>query len=375
MTRPRIKRTTERMRTPDGDLYLMRPSASTDVHIEQPDEEGLGLLDALDGKRTREELEEEFGEEEVADLLAQFEELGVVEDAADEDLIDDEVVARFDRQLRYFSDISSAGPTPSQCQGRLESARIAVLGVGGLGGWSALTLSCCGIGEMLLVDFDRVELTNLNRQVLYGEADIGRLKAEAAAERLASFNSRMRLEVMPKRLESEAEIAATIEGYDLVIDAIDWPAHDVEQWVNSACFATGVPFIAMSHFPPIARVGPFYVPGLTGCFACQEISYRRTYPLFDVAVEQRRAKSSPAATLGPACALIGGQVALDVMHYLTGLAVPSTLGVGHIYDLRKMSVEREEVVPEPECPVCSHLQPNRGGGSQEATPRRALGQT
>jgi len=367
MDRPRIKRTTEQMEAPDGDLYLLRPSAGADIHIEQPDEEGRRLLGALDGKRTRRELEEEFGEEEVGDLLAQLEELGVVEDAADDDLIADDVVARFDRQLRYFSDIST-GPTPSQCQAKLESARVAVLGVGGLGGWSALSLSCCGIGEMLLVDFDRVELSNLNRQVLYTEADIGRLKAEAAGERLASFNSRMRIEVMVKRLGSEAEIAETIAGYDMVIDAVDWPAHDIEHWVNSACFAAGIPFIAMSHFPPIARVGPLYVPGRTGCYACQEISYRRSYPLFDVAVEQRRAKSSPAATLGPACGLIGGQVALDIMHHLTGLADPSTLGVGHIYDLRTMKVEQEAVVPEPECPVCGHMQPVRPKRLQGAAP-------
>src|ERR1044072_2728888 len=368
----------------------MRPSATADIQIEQPDVEGLRLLAALDGERTREGLEAEvggeeggglrpataggevgrgWGGEEVGDLRARLGGVGVVEDAADEDLIADEVIARFDRQLRYFSDISSGGPTPSQSQGSLESARIAVLGVGGFGGWSALSLSCCGIGEMLLVDFGRVELTNLTRQVLYGEDDIGRNKAEAAAERLRSFNSRMRLEVLPKRLESQAEIAATIEGYDLVIDAIDWPTDDVERWVNSACFKVGVPYIAMSHFPPAARVGPLYVPGVTGCFACQEISYRRAYPLFDVAMEQRRAKSSPGATLGPACALIGGQAALDIMHYLTRLATPSTLGVGHNYDLRTMSIEREEVVPEPECPVCSHLQSKRDNGTQRTARR------
>ena len=94
---------------------------------------------------------------------------------------------------------------------------------------------------------------------------------------------------------------------------------------------------------------------MTGCFSCQEIGYRRTYPLFDVAIEQQRGKESPAATLGPACGMIGGQIGLDVMHHLTGLAQPSTLGVGHIYDLRTMELEREPVVPEPDCPVCGHL--------------------
>ena len=183
-----------------------------------------------------------------------------------------------------------------------------MLGVGGLGGWAAWALACCGVGEMWLVDGDRVEVSNLNRQILYTEADIGLLKVEAAAARLRAFNSAMRVTATARRLESQAEIADFIAGADVVIDAADWPAHDIERWCNSACFEAGIPYITMSHFPPIARVGPLFVPGETGCFACQETAYRREYPLFDVAIEQRRAKPSPAATLGPACGLIGGQV-------------------------------------------------------------------
>ncbi len=367
MLRPRIKRTTEQIEAPNGDLYLMRPSAGADVQIENPDEEGRALLAALDGTNERIELEGRFGDDAVSDLLAQLEELGLVEDGADDDLIPAAAVERFDRQIRYFADITT-GPTPSQCQARLESARIVVLGVGGLGGWSALSLACCGVGEMLLVDGDRVEESNLNRQVLYSEADIGRLKVEVAAERLAAFNSRMRLNTIAEKVDGEQAVASTIDGYDMVIDAADWPAHEIEHWVNRACFAAEIPFITMSHFPPIARVGPLYVPGVTGCFACQIAAYRRSYPMFDVAIEQRRAKPSPAATLGPACGLIGGQVGLDVMHHLTELAEPSTQGIGHIYDLRTMEVEREPVVPEPGCPVCGHLPTStpRGEGETKA---------
>ncbi len=357
MLRPRIKRTTETIETPDGDVYLMRPSAGSDIRIERPDEAQRRLLEALDGERTTEQLESEFGAEAVSDVVSQMQVLEVVEDAADDELVPAAEMARFDRQLRYFSDIAGAGPTPSECQDRLREARLAVIGVGGLGGWAAWALACCGVGEMWLVDGDRVEVSNLNRQILYTEADVGRPKVAAAAERLGSFNSAMRTEATDRRLESEEEIAEFIAGSDIVIDAADWPAHDIERWVNCACFAAGIPYITMSHFPPIARVGPLYVPGRTGCFACQEAAYRRSYPLFDVAVEQRRAQASPAATLGPACGLIGGQVGLEVMHLLTSLAEPSTLGVAHIYDLRTMEVEREPVVPEPGCPVCGDLRP------------------
>jgi bacteriocin biosynthesis cyclodehydratase domain-containing protein len=355
LRRPRIKRTTEEIETPEGDVYLLRPSADNDIRIEKPDKEERRLLAAVDGARTIEQLRAEFGAKEVDELIAQLQELEVVEDACDDERIDPDELARFDRQLRYFSDVGTAGITPSECQERLREAKVAVLGVGGLGGWAAWALACCGVGEMWLIDGDRVEISNLNRQIVYTEADIGLLKVECAAARLRAFNSGAKITATARRLESEGEIAEFIAGSDVVVDAADWPAHDIERWCNAACFAAGIPYITMSHFPPIARVGPLYVPGVTGCFVCQEIGYRREYPLFDVAVEQRRAKPSPAATLGPACGLIGGQVGMEVLHLLTGLSRPSTQGVSHIYDLRTMEVKREPVVPEPECPICGEM--------------------
>jgi bacteriocin biosynthesis cyclodehydratase domain-containing protein len=357
MRRPRIKRTTEPFTAPNGDLVLMRPSREVDVTIEQPGERDRALLDALDGEHTLERLEAEFGAAEVRDTISQLAELGVVEDAADDERLAPTELARFDRQLRYFSDVGDSDRTPSERQDRLRDAKVAVLGVGGLGTWSAWALACTGIGEMRLIDGDEVEVSNLNRQIFYTEADLGRPKVKVAAARLRAFNTEMKVTATRRRLESEVELADFIAGADVVIDAADWPAHEIEQWCNAACFQAGIPYITMSHFPPIARVGPLYVPGETGCFECQLIGYRREYPLFDEVIEQRRAKPSPAATLGPACGLIGGQVGMEVVHLLTGLARPATQGVAHIYDLQTMEVRREEVVPEPECPVCAHLQP------------------
>src|ERR1700759_2950201 len=137
MRRPRIKRTTESFRAPDGDYYLRRPSAGRDGRIESPDEREIGLLGALDGEHTLEQLHEEFGAELVDDTIAQMQELEVIEDATDDDLVDPAELARLHRQLRYFSDIGTGGLTPSECQRRLREAKVAVLGVGGLGGWGA----------------------------------------------------------------------------------------------------------------------------------------------------------------------------------------------------------------------------------------------
>jgi molybdopterin/thiamine biosynthesis adenylyltransferase len=94
------------------------------------------------------------------------------------------------------------------------------------------------------------------------------------------------------------------------------------------------------------------VPGLTGCFECQERTYRDAFPLYDELVEQRRGRPSEAATLGPVCAFIGGQVALETVHHLTGLFRPASLGTSYVYDLRTMEVTREPVPQVAGCEVC-----------------------
>ncbi len=355
MERPRLKRTAEQVETPGGDLVYVRTGAS-DVEVQRPDDSERQLLGALDGNSALGDLQERFGQELVDDALAGLSEVGLLEDAADDERLEAAVLERFDRQLRYFSDVGSVGGiTPAEGQERLRQAHVVVLGVGGLGGRVALDLACCGLGEISLVDGDRVELSNLNRQIQYGESDIGSCKVDAMAARLRAFYSEMTINTSAVRMESEDDVAAQIAGADLVVDAADWPAHELERWCNEACFRAGIPYIAMSHFPPVVRVGPLYIPGETGCFACQEIGYRDEYPLYDIAIDQLRAQPSPAATLGPACGLAAGLVATEVMHQVTGLVPPPMLGAGFVFDLRTLEVERYEVVPQPECPVCGDL--------------------
>jgi molybdopterin-synthase adenylyltransferase len=350
--RPRLKRTTDSVRSAAGDVYILRPGGDADLVIERPDAATRSLLAALDGRRTTAELEDAFGRGAVRDALATLTEHSLLEDAGDDDRIPARDRTRYDRQLRYFADLASGSTPASAYQERLRGARIVMLGVGGLGSWAAYALACCGVGELVLVDGDRVEESNFNRQILYRERDVGRLKAEVAAEALAAFDSACRLTAVSRRLEAESEVREAIEGSDFVVNGADWPAHDIERWVNAACFAAGVPSITMSHSPPVARVGPLYVPGATGCFACQETSYRAAHPLYDELVEQRRGRRSPAATLGPVCAFVGGQVALETLHQVTGLCPPATLGTAHVYDLRTMQLTREPVPRVAGCEVC-----------------------
>ena len=177
---------------------------------------------------------------------------------------------------------------------------MALLGVGGLGSWAAYALACCGVGELVLVDGDVVEESNFNRQILYRERDLGRPKVEAAAEALAEFDSTCRLTPVPRRLEGVAAISEVVAGADFVVNAADWPAHDIERWTNDACFDAGLPFITMSHSPPVARVGPLYVPGTTGCYRLPGDRLPRDAPAL-----RRAGRAAPRAAVAGADARSG----------------------------------------------------------------------
>lgn len=338
----------------EGDLLLIRATGE-DVRMEAPTAFDRALLASIDGQSTAAELANRYGDQ-FSIAWSQLSALGLVDDAADEESLDQRDRLRFDRLLRYFTDAQLAdGPRPSECFRRLRNARVTVLGLGGLGGRVALELAACGVGSLRLVDGDRVEISNLNRQIQYGEADVGCLKVEIAAARLRAFNSSMELVTHAKTLTSQTDISAVIAGADLVIDAVDTPAHEIEFWCNAACFERNVPYISMSHFPPFARVGPLFVPGVTGCFACQDAEFRRNYPLYDQTIAERRGKHSRYGTVGPACGVVAGFVGMEALHFLTGLAKPATLGKGYSYDLRTMAVESRSVTPDPDCEVCGSL--------------------
>jgi bacteriocin biosynthesis cyclodehydratase domain-containing protein len=361
--RPRLKSTIEVVDN-GGRLVLLRGGhRDGDVALDGDPRVLIELLRLLDGTRgpaevlgaLRASVAPALGADDLTEALEALAADGLIEDAAEDARhLDPAGLERYDRQLRYFGDLAGAGVPRAAAQARLEAATVAVLGLGGLGGMAATMLTVCGVGTIVGVDHDVVELSNLARQVLYGQDDLGRLKVEAAAERLNQLNARGRFHGIPHRLDSTAAVADAIAGADFVVAAVDWPADRISGWVNAACWAAGIPYVGMSQHPPLVRVGPTYLPGATGCLTCQEAAYRRRFPLFDAA-RAAISEDSPAATYAPACGLIGSLVANEAIAHITGLAPVACLGRSTVIDLTTLTVTHEEVPRDPDCATCGRV--------------------
>jgi bacteriocin biosynthesis cyclodehydratase domain-containing protein len=346
MSTVRLRPSVEPFPASSGDIYLLRSDGGDDVVLREADPFARDLIDALaEGVRPAER-------PELQSAIAQLAEAGLVSqgsfDPAAAGLSPAEAL-RYDRQLHYFGDQASADLSASAMQLALRNAIVVVLGSGGLGSWTMAGLACAGVGRIVAVDDDTIELSNLNRQVLYRMSDIGRRKVDVAAEALRGLNPEIDLVPLARRVRGVADVRAVATGADFVVCTADWPAHEIGRWVNQACLELRVPHISAGQFPPRVRIGPTFVPGRTACLECEERAIRREFPLYDELVEYRRNAAPVAATLGAPSGLIGSLLAMEVIHWITEISEPATLGRGLVFDLRDFSSHWESIEPDPNC--------------------------
>jgi bacteriocin biosynthesis cyclodehydratase domain-containing protein len=342
----RLKPSVEPFPASTGDIYLLRSDGGGDVVLREATPFARALVDALtDGLLVADQ-------PEVNAAISELEAAGVVTRGSSEAEpagLSRAEALRYDRQLHYFGDHASAGHSAGDMQLALRHATVVVLGAGGLGSWTMSGLACAGVGTIVAVDDDTVELGNLNRQILYRTADLGRDKVEVAGEALRALNPEIDFVPLARRVRSVGDVRSVAAGADFVVCTADWPAHHIGRWVNQACLELGLPHISAGQFPPRVRVGPTFVPGRTACLECQERAIRRDFPLYDELVEHRRNAAPVAATLGAASGLIGSLLSMEVIHWITGISEPATLGRGLVFDLRDFASHWESVDPDPEC--------------------------
>ncbi|WP_445147647.1 TOMM precursor leader peptide-binding protein [Baekduia sp. Peel2402] len=347
-----LRASVEVLEASDGRVYLLRPGAS-DLVVPEPDEVDRALLTALEVPSGIEVLVGRTGAA-VEVLREKLDALGAAEVLAswpeDSPALDDDAAARFDRQLPYLAEF---GP-PQERQRALADATVAIIGCGGLGTWALGGLACAGVGSFILVDDDTVEPSNLNRQVLYVDADIGRPKVECAAEWVRRFAPRTAVETVDRRVAGVEDVAPLARAADIVVLLADWPPYELERWVNAACVEAGTPYIACGQATPIMKIGPMFVPGRTACFACEETQMRADSPFYDELVAMRRRDGRFAMTLGPASGLVGTVLSIEVMHALLGRPA-ATEGKAMLLDIQTFRTWWAPVTRDPACAVCGQV--------------------
>ena len=245
--------------------------------------------------------------------------------------MDDEKLLRYSRQIMLPS-IGIEG------QQRLLDARVLVVGAGGLGCAALLYLAGAGVGRITLADADTVDLSNLQRQVLYRQEDIGRAKVEAARERLAALNPDIRLHPLRVRLRGQA-LADEIARADLVLDASD--NFDTRFDINRCCVNARVPLVSGAAIRMEGQVAVFDPRRETSpCYHCL---YREG--------EEPDSRCTDNGILAPVVGIIGAMQALEAIKLILG-AGDALCGHLLLFDALHAQWRDIRLKPDPGCPVC-----------------------
>jgi molybdopterin/thiamine biosynthesis adenylyltransferase len=232
---------------------------------------------------------------------------------------------RYDRQIM----IRGLG---EEGQERLKQAKVVIAGSGGLGSAASMYLVAAGIGTVRIIDHDMVELSNLNRQVLHWEKDIGRNKVDSAAGKLSLLNQAVKIETILEMI-NEANISQLVAGFDVIVDAMD--NLPTRYLLNRVAIENHIPFIhgAVSGFEGRAMT---IIPGKTACLRCV---YRGSIP------------QEKFAVIGVTPAIIGCIQATEVIKHITGIGKLLTNRL-LVYDGLTMKFTELAVKRDPNCQHC-----------------------
>jgi molybdopterin-synthase adenylyltransferase len=238
---------------------------------------------------------------------------------------------------RYARHLALAGFGPAE-QARLRDATALVIGAGGLGSPALLYLAAAGIGRITVSDFDTVDETNLQRQVLFTTEDIGRLKAEAAAARLNALNPDTGVEAVAERLVGDA-LAMAVARADVVLDCCD--NFGTRFALNAACVAAGKPLVSGAAIRFEGQLAVFRSDLHGGpCYRC-------LWEEDAEGLEDCRGNG----IFGPVTGVVGSMMAVEALKIASDCA-PSADGRLMLYDAREGSWRSLRLERDPECPVC-----------------------
>ncbi len=255
----------------------------------------------------------------------------LVEPAAE--LTTDEV-RRYSRHL-IIPDVGMSG------QKRLKNAKVLVIGAGGLGSPALLYLAAAGVGTIGIAEFDEVDESNLQRQIIHGMSDIGRPKAVSAQESIAEVNPYVEVVVHNERLDND-NVLQIFEGYDLIVDGTDNFA--TRYMVNDAAYFLKIPYVwgSIYRFDGQASV---FAPSMSDEAPC----YRCLYP--EPPPPGMVPSCAEGGVLGVLCASIGSIQVNEAIKLLTGIGDPA-IGKLVIYDALELEWRKLKVRKDPNCALC-----------------------
>lgn len=352
--KPKLSSTTSVVRISDNILEFFKTNIREQVRIKVNDDTIMNIVLSLDGSKDLYTISEEnnIQYDSLVSLINFLDNKGVldhVDPKSDFDKYDS-----FRRVIHFISDFSVSHKELLGMWDRLRNSTVLIVGLGAVGSWVACNLVQSGVKNLILMDGDTVDISNLHRQFGYRECDVGLKKADVLEKRLKEYVSDINVSKCYDFLDEEALSQFDQYSIDLIINCADKPTVDMTSlWIGEYGMKRNIPHIVGGGYNlHLSLIGQTVIPHKSACVKCFQMQLEEQNKIDPNRVKKLAVKNRKVGSFGPMCSLIASMVGMEAIKVLSGCTEPANINRRGEFDIYSMDITYHEFLRRDDCEWC-----------------------
>lgn len=356
--KPKLNSSVSVVKINDAILEFFKSNTRQQLRIRVHDDSILQLVSSLDGERDVKQIvsEENLDLDDLNALLDYLRNKGILDNV--EAKADFMQYSKYRRVIHFLSEYSTSHEHLLQMWKSIQEARVLIIGLGAVGTWVACNLAESGVGSLILMDADVVDISNLHRQYGYDEADVGKYKIDVIERRIHEYSDRIQVCKICKFL-TENTLEDTLRELDetsisLVINCADKPNVDMTSlWIGEYCMKHGIPHIIGGGYNMhLSLIGQTVLPGQTACVKCFQKKLEEENSINPEMVKKLAVRNRKVGSFAPMCSLIASMVGMEAIKVISGCCMPSNINRRGEFDIYTMDIKYKQYEKRDDCEWC-----------------------
>ena len=351
---PKLNSTVSVVKLNDHILEFFKTDTRQQVRIKVKDDSILQLVTSLDGKKSLSQIasEQNIDPLELQNLLDFLKRKGILDNV--EPKSDFAYYKKYRRVIHFLSEYSISHEHLLQMWNNINTATVLIIGLGAVGTWVACNLAESGVGQLILMDGDKVDITNLHRQYGFCENDIGKYKIDVLEQRLLDYSKDIQVLKVPRFLEHDTLENIKVGNIDLIINCADKPNVDTTSlWVGEYCMRHNIPHIIGGGYNMhLSLIGQTVLPGKTACVKCFQTQLETENRIDPSLVKKLAVKNRKVGSFAPMCSLIASMIGMEAIKVLTKYIEPSNINRRGEFDIFTMDIKYKSYEKRDDCEWC-----------------------
>jgi molybdopterin/thiamine biosynthesis adenylyltransferase/uncharacterized protein (DUF433 family) len=351
---PKLSSTVSVVKVNDNILEFFKSNTRQQVRIKVEDDTILNIVLSLDGEKSLEELATEYDieKEDMEHLIVYLSNNGILDNVQNKSDFCDYV--KFRRIIHFISEYSTSHMQLVEMWNNIINSTVLIIGLGAVGTWVACNLAQSGVRNIILMDADKVDETNLHRQYGYYPSDVGQYKVDVLEKRLKEYNNDIIVE--NKKIYLDDAVLNCFDEYklDLIINCADKPNVDTTSlWVGEYSMKRGIPHIIGGGYNlHLSLIGQTVLPFKTACVKCFQKTLDEENTIDSNIVKKLQVKNRKVGSFAPMCSLIASMVGMEAIKILSKNIEPANVNRRGEFDIYSMDIKYKSYEKRDDCEWC-----------------------